>query len=154
MDVKKRLFMIGTLLLLALVTTLVMMEKYGFATFYEVRCELGRTPLCQPNGSVVLLERDFAAKRIVVEKFDFEGKRVDFAQGDECRIPDSQNFFCLKKSSVSLNVTPNGTRQVAEVMNWSMVAGKLLNQREPSTRAFYVDGFEFWRRRLLFGWNP
>ena len=122
MDVKKRLFMIGSLLLVSLVVSLVMMEKYGFATFYEVRCEDGRVQKCQPNGSVVML----------------------------------QNFVCLKKSSVSLDVglVFNGKRRPAELMPWSMTAGRLVNQTEPSTRAFYVDGFEFWRRRLLFGWQP
>lgn len=156
MDVKRRLFMIGSLLLISLVVTLVMMEKYGFSTFYEVRCEDGRVQKCQPNGSVVVLERDRLERRIVIEKFDFEGKRIDFSQGDDCQIPDNQNFVCLKKSSVSLDVglVYAGKRRTAELMPWSMTSGRLLNQTEPSARAFYVDGFEFWRRRLLFGWQP
>lgn len=154
MDVKRRLFVIGTLLLTSLVVTLVMMEKYGFSTFYEVRCEEARVQKCQPSGSLVALERDRLERRIVIEKFDFEGKRIDFFQGDDCQIPDNQNFVCLKKSSVSLDIALLGKRRPAEIVPWSMTAGRLLNLTEPSVRVFYVDGFEFWRRRLLFGWQP
>ena len=155
MDVKKRLFAIVSLLLIAMVVSLVMMEKQGFSTFYEVRCDNERGEKCQPSGVTVELERDREAKRIVIEKFDHEGKRIDFVQGDDCRIPDNQNFFCQRRSLVSMDSSyTTSKRKIGEPMQWTMTAGKLLNQGEVQSRVYYADGFEFWRRRTLFGWNP
>lgn len=157
MDVKKRLLLIASLLLVSMVMTLVMMEKYGFSTFYEVRCDDERGVKCAPSGGFIELERDTQTRRIVIERFDFEGKRIDFVQGDDCQIPDNQNFACLKKSRVSVEaaiINSTNRRVTIDPMPWSMSAGKLLKLDEPTARVYFVDGFEFWRRRVLLGWKP
>jgi hypothetical protein len=149
--------MIVTLLLVALVTVLVMMEKNGFSRYYEIRCDAmqaARADKCAPSGNVVEVLRDPLQKRVIIDKSNAQGKRVDFAQGVDCQIPDNQHFRCTKKILASLEDVVTGNRKGPEAMEWHMAAGKLLNQSEPPTRAFYVDGFELERRRLLFGWNP
>jgi len=123
-------------------------EKIEFEIFREIACADGLRD-CAPTGNRVLVKRDHAKRELKLEFLGDNGTTTGFERYIECEFADHRTFFCRRQFGIGSDAGDSSTA----LAPWRMVQGQLIGPSPPSRARYFVDPPEYWRRRLLGGFD-
>jgi hypothetical protein len=139
------------LLLCALLVVSRQRDSEGFDRFHEIACRDAPPRVCAPTGRQVVLARQLGDRRsrppqlatVRIETFSRSGRRVTHTDQAYCSMPDAHNFACRQ--------VRDGGRMSNGLAPWRQVQGRLFNDGVGPDRTLYLNGLQYWRKRLFSG---
>jgi hypothetical protein len=146
-----RLGMFIGLLLCAVLIVSCVQDRAGFDRFHELACSGEPQRACAPTGRQVVLTRkpgDSLSRPpklaiMHIETFSRSGRLESHTDQADCSMPDTHNFAC--RQVLGVGRMSNGPAP------WRQVQGRLYKDGVGSDRTLYLNGLQYWRKRLFFG---